>query len=192
MYGRDRIGNNHSANEQLRSGSERVQFGGGLAQSSSGQSSSSDMAIQMLLNKTKREVKNKSIGKEEQKREAEKALESIRIFNQINEEIKKSYDEQEANMRESLLKAEANYLTDEDGESSRDGEPSRDGESSRDRDKDKDSDSDSSKDSDSSDEDVYSKKPKTNSSFIRCEECNEELTQKKCGRHIQLLKHKKE
>ena len=99
-------------------------------------------------------------------------------------------------MRESLLKAEATYSKDEDGEtskdgkSSRDGESSKEGESSRDRDKDKDSDSDSSKDSDSSDKDVYSKKPKTNSSKIRCEDCNEELTQKNFGRHMQLLKHK--
>ena len=29
MNGQDRIGNNHSSNEQLQSGSERVQFGGG-------------------------------------------------------------------------------------------------------------------------------------------------------------------
>ena len=119
------------------------------------------MTIQILLNKNKTEVKNKPIDKGEQKREAEKGLESIRNFNKINEEIKKSYGEQEAktkhrekNMRESLLKAEAKYLEDDDGESSRDGEPSRDGESSIDgessryRDKDKDSDSDSSKDSD--------------------------------------------
>ena len=66
-------------------------------------------------------------------------------------------------MRESLLKAEGNYLKDEDGESSRD------------RDK--------NSDSDSSDEDVYPKKPKTNSSKIRCEECNEELTQQNYGTH---------
>ena len=32
---------------------------------------------------------------------------------------------------------------------------------------------------------------KKNSSKIRCEECNEELTQKKFVRHIQSLKHKK-
>ena len=35
------------------------------------------------------------------------------------------------------------------------------------------------------DENVYSRKPKTNSIKIRCEECNEELTQKNYGRHIQ-------
>ena len=33
--------------------------------------------------------------------------------------------------------------------------------------------------------------PKTNSIKIRCEECDEELTQKNYGRHIQSLKHKK-
>ena len=60
------------------------------------QSSSSDKTIQMLLNENKTEVKNKPIDKEEQKREAEKGLETIRIFNQLNEEIRKSYDEQEA------------------------------------------------------------------------------------------------
>ena len=86
------------ANEQLQSGSERVQFGGWARSFSKWtiKFSSSDMAILMLLNKNKTEVKNKSIYKEEQKREAEKGLESIRIFNQINKEIKKSYDEQEA------------------------------------------------------------------------------------------------
>ena len=90
-----------------------------------------------------------------------------------------------------LLKSEDKYLKDEDRKSSRDRE------SSRDRDKDSDSDSDASKDldkdsvSDSSDADVFSKMPKTNSIKIRCEECNEELTQKNYGRHIQSLKHKK-
>ena len=86
-------------------------------------------------------------------------------------------------MRESLLKSEAKYLIDEDRETSKDGESSRDRESSRDPDKDS--------DSDSSDEDVYSKKPKTDSIKIRCEECDEELTQKNYGRHIRSFKHKK-
>ena len=86
-------------------------------------------------------------------------------------------------MRESLLKAEAKYL-DQDGDSSKYRESSEHRESS------KDSDSDSSKDSDSSDVDVYSNKPKTNSSKIRCEERNEELIQKNYARHIQSLKHK--
>ena len=130
MSARNNEGNIHSTSEQVQfgrgqvqSGSERaqshgqVQFGSGQAQSSSGQSSSTDEAIQMLLNKNKREVENKPIDKEEQKREAEKSIESIRRFNQINEEIKKSYDEyaaktkhREKNMREPLLKAEAKNL----------------------------------------------------------------------------------
>ena len=74
MNGQKRIGNNHSANEQLKSGSERVQFGGGQAQSSSGQSSSSDMAIQMLLNKNKRKVENKPVDKENKRGKQEKIL----------------------------------------------------------------------------------------------------------------------
>ena len=163
-------------------------------------------------------MENKPIDKEKQKKKEEDPLESIRSFNQINEEFKKSYDGQIAKtkqpekiMRESMLGAEAKYLKDEDGESSRDGEScrdressgyresSKDGESSRDREssgdkesskdgessKDRDKDSNSDSDSDSSDEDVYSKKPKTNSSKIRCEERNEELSQKDYGRHIQ-------
>ena len=98
----------------IHSTSEQVQFGSGHAQSSSGQpqSSASDEAIQMLLNKNKIEVEKKPIDKEEQKRGAEKGIESIRRFNQINEEIKKSYDEhaektkhREKNMRESMLRS---------------------------------------------------------------------------------------
>ena len=176
MSARDINRNIHSTSEQVQfgrgqfqSGHERAQshgqvhFGSGQSQSSIGQSSSTDEAIQMLLNKNKIEVENKQIDKEEQMREAEKGMESIRRFNQINEEIKKSYDEyaaktkhREKNMRESLLKAEAKYLKDEDRESSRDGESTRDG--------------DKSSDSDSSDEHFHSKMPKTNSSKIRCEE----------------------
>ena len=167
----------------IYSTSEQVQFGIGQAQPSGGQSSSTDAAIQMLLIKNKRKVENKPVDKEEQKREAEEdPLESIRRFNQINEEIKKSYDEyasytkhREKNMRQFMLKAEAIYLKDEDREQSRDRE------SSRDRDK----------ESDSSDEDVYSKKSKTNSIKLRCEECDDEITQKNYGRHIHSLKHKK-
>ena len=193
MSARDNNANNHSM-------SKRVQFGGGQAQYSSGQPQSSltDMAIQLLMNKNKIEFENKPKDKEKQKKEIEKSLESIRRFNQISEEIKKSYDEyvaktkqREKEMRESLLKAEANYFKVEVRESSRDGESSRDRESSRDQDKNSDSDLDSSKDSDSSDEDVYSKKPKTNSSKIGCEEGSEVLTQKNYGGHIQSLKHKK-
>ena len=54
------------------------------------------MAIQMLLNKNKRIVQNNPIVIEEQKKKVEDPLESIRNFNQINKETKKSYDEQEA------------------------------------------------------------------------------------------------
>ena len=41
-------------------------------------------------------MKNKLKDKKEQKREAEQSIEAIRRFNQINEEIKKSCDEQVA------------------------------------------------------------------------------------------------
>ena len=74
-------------------------------------------------------------------------------------------------MHESLRKAEAKYFPDLGS------------------DKDKDVDSDEDKDSDSSDDFVYVQKPKTNK--IRCEECDEEITQKNYSRHIQSLKHKK-
>ena len=91
-------------------------------------------------------------------------------------------------MLESLLKAEAKYFKDENGESSRDRLSSRDGESSRDQESSRDRDKYS--DSDSSDEFVYSKMPKTISSSLRCKKCNEELTQRNFGRHNQSLKHK--
>ena len=110
----------------------------------------------MLLNQNKIEVENKPIDEEEQKREAEKGIESIRRFNQINKEIKKSYDEKvaktkqrEKNMRESLLKAEAKYLKDEDGESSRVLESSRDLESSKDEESSRYRESSSDRDKDS-------------------------------------------
>ena len=57
------------------------------------------MAIQMLLNKNKRIVQNNPIVIEEQKKKIEDPLVSIRNFNQINKEIKKSYDEQEAKLK---------------------------------------------------------------------------------------------
>ena len=82
---------------------QSIIFGEGPAQSRSeqAQSSSSDMAIQMLLNKNKRKVENKPVDKEKQKREAEEdPLEPIRRFNQINEEIKKSYDEYAAKTKQ--------------------------------------------------------------------------------------------
>ena len=50
-------------------------------------------------------------------------------------------------------------------------------------------DSDRDSDRDSSDDFVYVQKPKTNK--FKCEECNEELTQKNSHRHTQSLKHKK-
>ena len=86
-------------NENVQS----IIFGERQAQSRSeqAQSSSSDMAIQMLLNKNKRKVENKPVDKEKQKREAEEdPLEPIRRFNQINEEIKKSYDEYAAKTKQ--------------------------------------------------------------------------------------------
>ena len=94
MSARDYNENIQSTIEQVQSGSERAQshgkfqFESGRAQSSSGISSSTDVAIQILLNKNMIEVENKPIDKEEQKREAEKGIESIRRFNQINEEKK--------------------------------------------------------------------------------------------------------
>ena len=50
-------------------------------------------------------------------------------------------------------------------------------------------DSDRDSDRDSSDDFVYVQKPKINK--FKCEECNEELTQKNSHRHTQSLKHKK-
>ena len=52
------------------------------------------MATQILLNKNKVKEEGKPIGKEKRKEEVEKALESIRRFNQLNEQIKESYDKQ--------------------------------------------------------------------------------------------------
>ena len=52
------------------------------------------MAVQMLKNKNKPREEIKSVDKERQKVELEKTLESIRRFNQINEEIKESHDKQ--------------------------------------------------------------------------------------------------
>ena len=133
---------------QVQSGSERtqshgqVQFGSGQVQSheqahahrlaqSHGQvqSSASSMAVQMLKNKNKpvdlrssfTDLRSSFIDKERQKIELEKSLESIRRFNQINEEIKETYDKHDAklkqreeDMRESLRKAEAKYYPDLD------------------------------------------------------------------------------
>ena len=79
----------YSTSEQAQFGSERaqshgqVQFGGGQAQSSS-----TSMAAQILKNKNKSKDEIKPVDKERQKVELEKTLESIRTFNQINEEKK--------------------------------------------------------------------------------------------------------
>ena len=72
----------------------------GQAQSRSeqAQSSSADEAIQFLLNKSKIEKESKPIDKKKQKK-LEKSLESIRWFNQINEEIAKT-KQREKSMRE--------------------------------------------------------------------------------------------
>ena len=142
------------------------------------------MAVQMLK-KTNPGKKSKQVDKERQKVELEESLESIRRFNQINEELKESYDKQDANLkkqreedkRESLRKAEAKYYSDLD--------KTKDTDSSKDIDQSKDSDLDS----ELSDDFVYVQNPKTNK--FKCKSCNQELTKKKYYRHNQSLKHKK-
>ena len=141
------------SNGQVQSGSERahshgqVQFGGGQAQSSS-----TSMAVQMLENKNKPREEITPVDKGRQKVELEKSLDSIRKFNQINEEIKESHDKQvtklkqrEEDMRESLRKIEAKFYPDLD--------QTNDRESSKDLDQFKDSDSD--RESSSSDDFFY-------------------------------------
>ena len=159
--------NVQSGNEQVQSGSERaqshgqVQFRGGQAHSSS-----TSRALQILKNKNKPTEEIKPIDKERQKVELEKSLESIRRFNQINEEIKESHDKQgtklkqREDMHESLRKVEAKYYQDLD--------QTKDGELSKDLDQSKDSDSD--RKSSSSDDFVYVQKPETNK--FKCEACN--------------------
>ena len=71
---------------QVHSGSEKAQ------------SSSTSMAVQMLKNKNNRREEIKPVDEERHKVELEKSLESIRRFNQINEEIKESYDKQDAKL----------------------------------------------------------------------------------------------
>ena len=192
MKQQDYTGYIHSTSEQaqshgqVQSGNERTQFGSGQVQSGSekAQSSSTSMAVQMLKNKNKPREEIKPVDKERQKIELEKFLESIRRFNCVNEEIKESYDKQDAklkrreeDMRESLRKAEAKYFPDL--------EQSKDLDNFNDLDQSKDSDLDSN----SSDDFVYVQNPKTNK--IRCEECDEEITRKNHNRHIISLKHKK-
>ena len=124
----------------------------------------------------------------------EKSLESIRRLNCVNEEIKESYDKQDAklkqreeDMRESLRKTEAKYYPDLDKDLGSDKD--KDLDSDKDKDLDSDKDKDTDRESSSSDDFVYVQKPKTNK--FMCEECNEELTLKNYNRHIQSLKHKK-
>ena len=195
MNQQDYTGYIHSTSEQVQSVSERaqshgqVQVGGGQTQSSD-----SSTAIQMLKNKNKPREEIKPEDKEEQKREAEKGLEAIRKFNQVNEEVKELHDKQVAktkqrseDMKNLMLEAEAKYHPDLDLRSSfTDQSKDLDLRNSF-IDQSKGSDRDS--DRDSSDDFVYVQKPKTNK--FKCEECNEELTQKNSHRHTQSLKHKK-
>ena len=206
MNQQDYTGYIHSTSEQVQSQSEQaqshgqVQFGGGQTQSSD-----SSTAIQMLKNENKPREEIKPEDKEEQKREAEKSLEAIRRFNQVNEEVKELHDKQVAktkqrseDMKNLMLEAEAKYHPDLDLRSSLvNHEQSSFTDQSKDLrlrnslvnheqssfiDQSKDSDRDS--DRDSSDDFVYVQKPKTNKfksakRFHRCEECNEELTLKR-------------
>ena len=202
MNQQDYTGYIHSTSEQVQSVSERaqshgqVQFGGGQTQSSD-----SSTAIQMLKNKNKprekikpEDLRSSFTDKERQKREAEKGLEAIRRFNQVNEEVKELHDKQVAktkqrseDMKNLMLEAEAKYHPDLDLRSSFTDQ-------SKDLDLrnsfiDQSEDSDRDSDRDSSDDFVYVQKPKTNK--FKCEESNEELTQKNSHRHTQSLKHKK-
>ena len=160
------------------------------------------MADQMLKNKNKPREEIKPVDKERQKIELEKTLESIRRFNRVNEEIKESYDKQDAilkqrevDMRESLRKTEAKYYPDLDKDLGSDKDKDLGSDKDKDLDSDKDKDLDSGKDRDtdressSSDDFVFVQKPKTNK--YKCEESNEELTLMNYNRHIQSLKHKK-
>ena len=165
------------------------------------------MAVQMLKNKKKpvdlrssfTDLRSSFIDKERQKIELEKSLESIRRFNQINEEIKETYDEhnaklkqREEDMRESMRKAEAKYYPDlepRSGYTNKDLGYDKDKDKDVDSDKDVDYDKDKDSDLDSFDDIVFVQKPKTNR--IRCGECDEEMTQKNYNRHIQSLEHKK-
>ena len=108
------------------------------------------------------------------------------MFNQINEEIKESFDKQDAKLKqreedvgESLQVTEAKYFPDLDIDSDLD--------QSKDQSKELDSDSDLN----SSDDIVYVNKPEINTNKFKCEACNQELTQKNYSRHNQSLRHKK-
>ena len=94
--------NVQSGNEQVQSGNERaqshgqVQSGSERAQSHGqvpfggrqAQSSFTSTAVQMLKNQNKPREEIKPVDKERQKVELEKSLDTIRRFNQINEEMK--------------------------------------------------------------------------------------------------------
>ena len=58
------------------------------------------MAAQMLKNKNKPREEIKPVDNERQKVELEKPLESIRWFNEINEELKDLYDKQDAKLKQ--------------------------------------------------------------------------------------------
>ena len=190
-------GNILTGRGQVQSQSEQAQSYGQAP------SSSTSMAVQMLKNKNKPREEIKPVDKERQKVELEKSLESIRRFNQINEEINESHDKQvtklkqrEEDLRLSLRKVEAKYCPDldKDLDSDKDKDLGSDEDEDLGSDKDKDVDSDKDKvsdlDSDSSDDFVYIQKLKTNK--FKCEECNEELTLKNYNRHKKTsLKHKK-
>ena len=153
-----------SRSEQAQTRIERAQSGSGLAQSSF-----TSMAAKLLIYKNKPREENKPVDKERQKVELEKSLEPIRRFNQINEEIKESYDKQDAKLkqrkedvRESLRKTEAKYC------------PDLDLNSDLDQSKDQPKDLDSDLDLDSSDDFVYVNKPEIKINKFRCEACNQE------------------
>ena len=117
MKQQDYTGYIHSTSEQAQS-HEQVQFGSGQVQSAieKAQSRSTSMALQMLKNINKPREEIKPVDKERQKIELEKSLESISLFNCVNEEIKESYDLQDAKIKqreedmcESLRNTEAKY-----------------------------------------------------------------------------------
>ena len=74
-------------NRNILTGRGQVQSHGQAQSHGQVQSSASSMAVQMLKNKNKPREEIKPVDKERQKVELEKSLESIRRFNQINEEI---------------------------------------------------------------------------------------------------------
>ena len=186
---------------QVQSQSQsQSQFGGGQAQSQSEQvqseqdkpyevqCSSTSKAVQMLKkNKVRGEIK--LVDKKE-----EDPLESIRRFNLINEDAKKSYDTYVAktkqrgkDMKNLMREAEAKYHLDLD--QSKDIDVDSDplsGYTNKDLGSDKIKDSGSDTDSSI---DFTTSKPKTYK--FKCKECNEELILKNYNRHIQSLKHKK-